>query len=672
MSKPIRLLIFTLTGLVAAVVLAAVVLFLLVDPNRYRPALERAVAEATGFDLTIDGDIGWTFQPLFGISLNDVRLSNPAARQELASFSGISLSLAPGRLLRGELVMDEIVARDLHVNWYVNADGDNNWMTGDPRPTPPPEQGSPELPVNVDIRRLDITNTSLAFRDEQQGIDARLENLNVSSRNTNLDNRPFPLEVTTRILDYAGNRDLRINLRTQAQVDFNAGDIVLDELRFNLSPMVLEGRLAIRDFRDTARWEGQLESNTFNLFYLLETLAGYDAGPGIELDDNRFRLATTFNGDARGATISDLEMSLDDMQVSLNGDVLYPQQERPLTLAYQLQAGALDLDPWFPPPAEGESGENGEPGESAEPDSTADGEEPEPLPFELLQTMNVRGQHSIAALQVNGLRLTDIDAELVVEDGLLDLQWQPAGFHGGELAARIRTDSNATPPRIDTRLTAENINAPGLAERFPLLSPFTGRLDLDAEHSLAGETADELLASATGLSRVSMTEGSADITMIKRVFNAISVLSPEGDMTQDWPDRVEFRELQGQWLLTDGLAAGQEITLTMDNLDLSGTGGILLDEQRFDYRFGFTILGEPAPQMIRIDPDYQNIAWPVRCDAAFDARPVQYCSPDLQRVREVFTQIASDEIERRARDAVSEQVENLQERARGLLDRLRQ
>lgn len=667
MSKPIRLLILTLTGLVFAAALTAVALFVLVDPNRYRPALERVVAEATGFDLTIDGDIGWTFRPVFGISLNDVRLANPAARQELASFSEISISLAPGRLLRGELVMDKIVARDLHVNWYVNAEGGNNWLTGEPRPaSPPPEQGSAELPVSVDIRRLDISNTSLAFRDEQQGIDARLENLNISSRNTNLDNRPFPLEITTRILDYAGDRDLRINFSTQAQVDFNAGDILLDDLRFNLSPMVLEGRLAMQDFRDTARWDGQLESNTFNLFYLLETVAGYDAGPGIELDDNRFRLATTFNGDARGATISDLEMSLDGMEVSLDGDVLYPMQERPLTLAYQLQAGELDLDPWFPPPTAEEAGE------PAEPDTSTDEAESGPLPFELLQSMNVRGQHSIAALQANGLRLTDIEAGLVVENGLLDLQWQPAGFHGGELAARIRADSNATPPRIDTRFTAENINAPGLAERFPLLSPFTGRLDLDAEHSLAGEAVDDLLGSATGLSRISMTDGSADITMIKRVFNAISVLSPEGDMSQDWPDRVEFRELQGQWLLTEGLASGQEITLTMDNLNLAGTGGILLEEERLDYRFDFTILGEPAPQMLRINPDYQDIAWPVRCDAAFDARPVQYCSPDLQRAREVFTQIARDEIERRARDAVSEQVENLQERARGLLDRLRQ
>ncbi|MEX1199109.1 MAG: AsmA family protein [Pseudohongiellaceae bacterium] len=666
MRKPIGWLFFTLAALVAAVALAAIVLFLLVDPNRYRPALERVVMEATGFDLTIDGDIGWTFRPLFGIHLNDVRLANPAARQELASFSGISLSLAPSRLLRGELVMDEIIARDLHVNWHVNAEGTSNWVTGGPQATPaPPEQADDGLPVSVDIRRLDINNTSLSFRDVQQGIDARLENLNISSRNTNLDNRPFPLEVTTRILDYAGDRDLRVRLRTQAQVDFDAGDIILNELRFNLSPMVLEGRVALQDFRDAAQWESELESNTFNLFYLLETLTGYDAGPGIELDDNRFQLATRFNGDARGATVSSLEISLDDMGASLDGDILYPTENRPLTLAYRLQAGELELDPWLPPPTQEE------PDDAAGAEAATGEEETAPLPFALLQDVNVRGQHNIEALQVNGLRLTDIEAALVVDNGELDLQWQPAEFYSGELAARVRIDSNATPPRIDTRLTAENINATGLAERFTLLSPFTGRLDLDGEHSLAGHTVDELLDSITGLSHANMTEGSADITMIKRVFDAISVLSPDGNMTRDWPDRVQFRELQGQWLLNDGLASDQEITLTMDNLDISGSGGIELDEQRFDYRFGFTVLGDPAPRMIRIDPDYQDIAWPVRCDADFDARPLQYCSPDLQRVREVLTQIARDEIERRARDAVSDEVEELQERARGLLDRLR-
>ncbi|MGM0634013.1 MAG: AsmA family protein [Pseudomonadota bacterium] len=664
MTRPIRLLLFAFSGLIGIAILAAVLLFVLIDPNRYRPTIEQVVSRSTGLDLEIAGDIGWSFRPTFGLTINDVRLANPAARQELASFSEISTSLVPGRLVRGELVMEELIARDLHLNWYVNADGESNWLIDMTQERPATEGPAEGDPVSLDIRRIDISNASLAYRDERQGIDARLENLNISSENTNLGDRPFPLDVNARLLDYAGGRELQLALRTEARIDPDAGNILLDSLRFTLSPMTLEGRLAMEDFRGDARWEGELSSNRFNLFYLLETLAGYDAGPGIELDDNQVGLQAEFSGDGQGATVSRLDIDLDGQAVSLSGDVLYPRADRPLTAAYRLDAGELDLDAWLPAP-------DPDTADEADP-STSDtgGEPPAPLPFDQLAAVNLRGDHRIDSLQIGGLRFTDIEAGLTVADGLLDLQLQPVGLHGGTLASRVQIDSTTSPPRLDSRITAENINAPGLSERFPLLRPFTGRLDLDTEHSATGETVDGLLDSLTGLTRFGMSEGTADITLIKRVFDAISVLSPDGDMTGGWPDRVEFTELEGQWLLAEGLADGQEVTLRMDNFDLNGSGGILLDEQRFDYRFDFTVLGEPTRQMIRIDPDYQDVAWPVRCDADFDARPREYCSPDLQRVREVFTQIARDEVERRARDAVSDQVDSLRDRARGLLDRL--
>lgn len=662
-------------GLVVALGIAAVVVFFVIDPDRYRPAIEQAVERSSEYRLEIGGEIDWTFRPVFGLTLRGVRLSNPEARQELASFSEVSVSVAPWRLLGGELIVEDVLARDLNLNWFVDESGRNNWLTGTANDASTPSSGSEGLPVSVNIQRIDIRNTQLAVRDLQRGIDMRLEDLNIDSRNTNLSGTPFPLQITTRLLDYTGDRDLRVNLSTQAAVDFNAGDVALEELRFNLSPMVLSGQLALSDFRNEARFQGELESNQFNLLYLLETLTGYNAGPGLDMDDNSFRMSTRFDGDARGATVEQLDLTLDDMTASITGDLLYPTAQRPLSLAWQLEAGELDLDPWLTPPDSEAGAATGDTASTA-PDPSApaptDAEAPAELPLDLLDSIVARGTHRIESLRAYGLEFSAVDARLIVEGGELDLQLEPVGFHGGELAGRFQVNANVTPARLDSRVTAENINAPGLAQRFPLLAPFEGRLDLDAEHAASGATVPELLDGLSGLTRFSMSDGSADITMIKRVFDAISVLSPDGDMAGNWPDRVDFATLQGQWLLDNGLAEGQQLSLRMDNLDIAGEGGLDLAGQRFDYRMDFTVLGEPAPQMIRIAPDYQNIAWPVRCEAAFDARPLQYCSPDLQRVRELFTRIARDEVERRARDAFSEEVDQLQERARGLLDRLGQ
>lgn len=636
MNRATRPLLLIIAGLITTGALAAVILFVVIDPGRYRPAIEQSVEETTGLELQIAGEIDWTFRPVFGLTLNGVRLYNPATRQELASVPELSLRLSPARLVRGELAMEELIARDLHLDWSIDADGESNWRTDIPD-TPTDSDGPP---ISLDIRRIAVSNASLAFRNEQRGIEGRLENLDINSRNPRLDDQPFPLEITTRIPGHTSDRDLDIRLQSHTQIDFNGGNVLLEDLRMQLDPMVLEGHLAIRDFRNTARWESELQSNTFNPLHLLEAITGHEAGPSP--DSNRLALHTRLNGDHRGATISSLEISLDDLRASLTGDVLYPQAERPLILAYRFDADRLDLDRWLSPPETGTNGERGGPDTVTGDTETTAGR----LPFGFLESLELRGSHHIAALHLSGLRFTDLDAELTVEDGLLDLQLQPAGFHEGELAARLQVDSAATPPRIDSRVTAENVNVARLAERSPLLPRLAGRMSLEAGHSLAGRTVDGLLDTISGLTRVSLSEGSADITLIRHVFDAISVLSPDGNMTRGWPEQAGFEEMEVQWRLNGGLDTGQEVAIRMDNLDLEGNGGLRLDEQRFDYDFDVTILGEPARQTIRINPEYRDISWPVRCDAAFSARPSRYCSPDLQQVRELFTRMTRDEGER--------------------------
>ena len=68
MSKLLKYLTFFITGLLVFVVALALILFVVIDPNRYRPVLEDLVASQTGLQLQIAGDMNWTFRPVFGLS----------------------------------------------------------------------------------------------------------------------------------------------------------------------------------------------------------------------------------------------------------------------------------------------------------------------------------------------------------------------------------------------------------------------------------------------------------------------------------------------------------------------------------------------------------------------------------------------------------------------------
>tara|TARA_B110000093_G_scaffold6973_1_gene6646 strand:- start:1133 stop:1681 length:549 start_codon:yes stop_codon:yes gene_type:complete len=177
-----------------------------------------------------------------------------------------------------------------------------------------------------------------------------------------------------------------------------------------------------------------------------------------------------------------------------------------------------------------------------------------------------------------------------------------------------------------------------------------------------------MMGSLNGSSSFAITENSVDIGVLKQVFTAISALSPTGGTTEQWPDVIRFAELGGFILLNNGLSKNQQINMRMDNFDISGTGGIDMQQQNFDYDLQFSILGEPYLQTIQVDELYHNVSWPVECAAAFENEVNQYCRPDFTRVREIFTQLGTNAVIDRLDEVITDQLPpEVSDSARGLL-----
>lgn len=664
MKKLLKYLILLVAGLALLVIAGVFVLFAVIDPNRYRPAIEQAFAAQTKFQLQIAGDISWRFRPVFGLSIADVRLSNDVTPQELASFSSINLRLRPAGLLGGNLDMMELSAENLHVNWYVDVDGQANWLVNAPPATAPADHT--EFPITINIEQINISNASLAIQDLQRGINSQLQNLNLRSTNANLDGRAFPLALSMRLLDFTESRDLTLNLDTNAAVNFNAGDIDLRDMRLNISPVVLTGEFNMQNFQNAPTWQTSLNSNTFNLSHLLEHFTDIPEASMPPADRQQFAIQQlTATGDNNGASIRQLEMTFDDALISASGDALFPTDNRVAMLAYEIRSSALDLDTLIPSADETGFLQLNEAQLDDKPIASADDNE---LPIERLRNINVRGNHYIESLTIGGLNFTPVAINLLLQNGVVNVNnTQSIGFYGGDLAADLMLDARQPDAQITLETTLSNVSATALTTDMPRLGFFTGRFDLSSNHRLTGNTLNTLRDSVSGAAQLQVSNSSVNIALLKRVFSAISVLSPTGDMTTLWPDEVRFNEVEALLLFNAGIHENQELSIRMDNFDIAGTGGVDVDAGRFDYRVNFTILGDPAPQTIRVNPNYQNVAWPVRCNADFDNAALQYCSPDLQRARDVFAQIARDEIQRRASDAVTEQVDRLRDRVHNLL-----
>ncbi len=666
--KLIKILLLSIASLALMAVLALVLAFYLIDPNRYKPAIQTVFAEQTGINLNIAGDINWAFNPVFGLGINDLRLSNPQSPAELASLGQIAIKVEPRALLDGQLQMLEFIAQDLHINWIVDADGNGNWprQGAEPAASATTASNSSDTPISATIEQISVTNASLAIQDAQMGVNTNFDNLNFTSRNTNVENRPFSFELGFEVSDNIAEQNANISISSTATVDLARGNARLDDLQIKLNPLQLSGNLAVTDMNNALAFSGNLNSNTFILsdfldLYVREAQSNPALGEYSDQED-QFSLALEFNGNAEQIVVPAVTLNLDDMRIQLDAVYRAENSFGPANLRYNLSANALDLNRYTTSAADTEP-------DTAAPVAPAQDTE---LPIELLQSMNVQAAHTIESLAVGGLQFGAIDAQLGVQDGVLNFDLRPVAFYEGQLTTIVNYDTRPNPANLTSMSSMQNVNVVGLAQALPLTDFAQGRLSVESVHTLRGRTVNQLLNSISGTTSFSLNDNTIDIGIVKQLFSSISVLSPAGtgDLAQQWPDTVQFSNFAGHLILDQGLAENQELKVTMDNFEIAANGGIDLTEESFNYNATLTVFGEPAVQTIPVGELYQGVGWPVICNARFDADFSEYCGPDFGRVRELFVDISRNAVQRRAQEEITDRVpEELQDAARSLLDR---
>lgn len=682
---------------IVLLVISAVLLINSVNTERNKRAIQQAILTSTGYELAIAGDMEINFFPSLGLTLNDVRLKNPASPQELASTSAAVLQVDVRALIGGELLIEELSTDDFHVNYYVDAQGNSIWDVERPmadndfgvttsaniedsirlaeRQTAAADDNASDDgdTVTVSFQRLRISNASIDIQDLSQGIRYNINNLDLESDDTNLEGRPFDINVSFDFLNNGMSKATTMGLRSNIIADVNNGNISIRDLNFNLTPMLLQGQLDFSNINDAMVFEGSLESNSFDVMGLMQTLGVSETEqefrvPSANTESRELAFNLNFSGDETQLVIPNLTATLGNTELEADANVRFATEFAPSNITYNVISNGIDLTPFASQDEEAATTGIGIADEASvggiASTTPAPPQTDTELPSELLRSVNVLGSISIESLIANDLLFTDINIFTNIENGVLDIEIQPISVYGGAIQGNVRLDANNEDASFSTQLSLNQLNIVDLAPSVSRLNSVTGKLDVEVDYQASGSTSSELMESLTGSTSFAISENSVDIGLLKQVFTAISALSPNGGSIERWPDVIQFSELGGSILFEGGIEANQQVNLRMDNFDISGTGGIDLTGQSFNYDMLFTILGEPYLQTIQVDELYHNVSWPVQCNAVFDDAVSQYCRPDFSQVREIFTQLGTNAVRNRINDALSDQ---LPDAARGLL-----
>ncbi|WP_445679666.1 AsmA family protein [Radicibacter daui] len=246
----IKNLLLAFVVLIALALGAALIIPGFVDWSSYRDTLAQQLSAATGRQVSLDGELRFSFLPSPVLYVSNAHIANPegAAEQDFLSLDTLEVKLAMAPLFSGRIEVESVTLVSPRLVLEVLADGQVSW-----------QMGQRSLP-GMQIRDVTISNGTLIWRDQRQGVERRLEKINMRIAAQSLEGpltakgtmtaygvTPHPLDLLVDMgaAHRATTGVWPIRLRTQVKDEQGniAGDFSYQGLFFPKGDTLLQGEL---------------------------------------------------------------------------------------------------------------------------------------------------------------------------------------------------------------------------------------------------------------------------------------------------------------------------------------------------------------------------------------------------------------------------------------------
>jgi len=208
-------------ALILGLIIVGLVVFIAtMDLNQYKPKIEQAVKDVSGYDLKINGDISTSFSPV-GISVADVSVAVPN-QKEFASFKSFDVALELMPLLQQEVKVNYVILSNLNLTIEKMKSGKFNFDVNMPKNNAKKDVKSAENTIEEPIK-LPLLNVT----------EVRLDKVNIT------------------YIDHIS--DAKANVK---DIDVTINDISLDSTKEKLKSIALRGVVAIK----------QIQYNKYNIY----------------------------------------------------------------------------------------------------------------------------------------------------------------------------------------------------------------------------------------------------------------------------------------------------------------------------------------------------------------------------------------------------------------------
>jgi AsmA protein len=681
---------------IAAIILVPALLFgsivmLLDNPDYYQEELSSIVKAETGFDLTVNGEIKWRYWPLIAINVTGVELRPAGAQEALMTLNSVAVDLKLLPLIFGaELAIDGLSIDGLAVNAIVDAAGKGNWeVAGDSAEIEDTAEDGDSSNVQIDIAGIDISNANISYAElatashyvilinslstgavrynEPTRIDfdiivedkpAQMRSMINGGGNISFDAafsqyqfKQLMINTQTSMPDMG---DLPASITLNGSADLQAGILTLANSDFTIADIKGSTSLNVTDINGAPTLQGKLKITPFAIKPLMASLKLDPIVTNNPDALSSFGLTADISGTMPLLGLTNLIAQLDSS--SITGSLTADTGDK-IKAGFNLAIDQVNLSDYLSPEIA-----------PTEPAAAAVAAiDSEALPIELLNTYELDGKLSIGQINYDAYRLNNFVTTIVNRQQKLAVSTTMNGYDG-----QISLNFDATTPTSGkaagtTKLSIKGLNITKLTD----FEWITGSLDLNSQTNFTGKMLSEILDTLNGDNRFTINNGTLDVSPMKSATAMIDSLRGKTSSVASWPDKMPFESLNGNLALNAGIEANQQLQIQLETMLIGGTGGIDYWNNQLVYDIGIT-LQESSTSQFSVKPPLAGLRWPLHCEGAMDASPVELCLPNLKGVQKLVTDMLTQEVQRQGTEKIVEKLQDqlspeIQDKAKNLL-----
>ncbi|MCH8499886.1 MAG: AsmA family protein [Marinobacter sp.] len=702
--KVIRYLLAAILAVALLLVLAVGVVLFILDPNDFKPQIEKAVSDHTNLELRLEGDISWSLIPL-GIEVNEVEVLLEGER--FAAMNKLLAQVDFWSLLAMSPRVNTFVLDGLEAHLVMGPDGQGNWERimpeseqADDSATPPaPEtvadrDASPGTPLDFAVDDVRIINARIVYDDRAAGQVITLEDFTLTARQIAL-GQTFPLDLGFRFatsepdfavrgqisallfaneaLDQFAMRNLksdfdlsgepfdgrshRASITGNLEAHLATETAAISDLSLRFANLRLNTNLNVQGFGDQPQLSGNLELLPFSLRELLATL-GQEPVETADPDVlKRIAFATQIGGPAGRVELSGLSITLDD--TVFDGSARYGLSDGAIGLT--LNGNSINVDRYLPPASDEEE-------TAATPEDT--GPETDLLPLETLRALALDINLGLQQLQASGLTISDIAARITADQGVLKVERFGGNLYEGGFNANVTLDARTDNPSWLISSRVNNVQVLPLLQDLAEVDLISGGANLRVDLNTQGNRLSVLQNNAKGEIGFNLAEGAfTQMNLTRMACQGIALANQEALTVTEWGETTRFNDMSGTLKIDGTTLTNPDLVAALAGIRLEGQGTVDTSTSRLNYELGLRIVGDiHSDRACRVSDVVKNVIIPVECRGNFVENPAGLCSFDGSRFRDTLRDIAANIARQRAREEGAQIRQQAEDRVREELE----